>query len=96
MRYPGCLGLSLRGGASVNYSLTSLDICRWLVNLILNQQHTMEDDTTTEQRRIEMKIKSDKRNKKPMQSGIVTVTSKNEALDPLRQNMDFQNKIPFT
>ena len=56
----------------------------------------MEDDTTTEQRRIEMKIKSDKRNKKPMQSGIVTVTSRNEALDPLRQNMDFQNKIPFT
>ena len=57
----GGLGIpDLTKSSSWHYQ-ASLDNCRPLVNVILNQQHTIENDITAEQRRIKMKIKSDKR-----------------------------------
>ena len=57
----GGLGIpDLTKSLSWHYQV-SLDICRPLVNLISNQQHAIENDTTAEQRRIKMKIKSNKR-----------------------------------
>ena len=57
----GGLGIpDLTKSSSWHYQ-ASLDICRPLINLILNQQHAIENNTTAEQRRIKMKIRSDKR-----------------------------------
>lgn len=57
----GGLGIPELSSSSHDHFQASKNICSPMVSLILQQQHKLTDDTTTEQKRIKLRVKSDKR-----------------------------------
>ena len=57
----GGLGIPDVTSSSPAHFQASKDICSPMVSLILQQQHKLTDDTTSEQKRIKVRVKSDKR-----------------------------------